>query len=190
MTDVSAVQVLLQHANPGQALMGLFDIDEGEVAAILIREEPETAARLPAEPEIYMRSGALLEDVFGTKVVVCALLAYVQGVECTYEVWLNYRNPGHRLCLERLKRQQKLLFLFYVDGPEPVRRVYLPNPFAGFATQVAAAAETMPVWSMQQFDVARGIVKMRNPEPHILWDVLTPEGEPKFPDMRAHVGLT
>ncbi len=168
----SYVRKFLAIAQPGQANVLRFLTDEGVVTGFVIREDAEHIAALPAQPLIGMRSALLVEDGVGVVVVVFRIEGEV------YETWLNHHG-GEWLshCLDDLAQQERLLFQFFTDAPEPARVVWIPNDPGEFG-RILAAASGMAPWSMAEFDAAKARVCERHPSVHALWDALTDAREP------------
>ena len=158
----------LAHAQPGQAGLMRFLIDEGMVTVMVIREDDEHLQALPTQPMIEVRSALLIENRVG----LVAILAKIENE--IYETWLNRHFEGMGLdeCLDDLAQQEKLLFAFYVDGPEPARTIWSPNRFQDEFARYQEAIGGMEPWSMPQFDQARMRVMQRFPSVQDLWGTL------------------
>jgi hypothetical protein len=165
--EASPVWAVLERGTPGQAMLGRIGTDAtGFVTAFHIREVLDRLAHLPAEPRIEARAEAAWQE----EVLVAFALAQVEGIDRTYETWLNPASGLHRSLLEDLARQSTLQVHFYVDSGQPVRVVELPtNPLAAFATQTLQRAAGVAPWTRQRFDAARQAVESRYPTSASLW---------------------
>jgi hypothetical protein len=165
----------LAHAEPGQAGLMRFLIDEGMVTSMVIREDEEHVHALPSQPMIDVRAALLMADggePFGDVALVGVIVVLAKIENEIYETWLNRHFQGMGLdeCLDDLAQQEKLLFAFYLDGPEPARKIWIPNrfrdEFAGYQDRIA----DLPPWSMEAFDRARMGIIQRLPSVQDLWE--------------------
>jgi len=161
----------LQHAEPGQASILRFLVDEGVVTGFIIREDLEHLRALPSQPMIQVRSALLVEDGVGIVVV----LARIEGE--IYETWINWHFEGLGLaeCLDDLAQQEKMFFQFYVDRSEPERIIWVPNFQRELFERILHLISAMEPWSMQAFDTARMSVLQRFPNVQSLWDACSDE---------------
>jgi len=156
----------LSHAEPGQATLMRFLIDEGMVTVFAVREDEEHVATLPAEPMIQARSALMITDQVGLIVI----LARIEGE--VYETWLNryFEGIGLEECLDDLAQQEKLLFSFYVDDSEPARLIWMPNLQRDQFAEYQRAVAGLPPWSMEAFNMARMRAIQRFPSVQSLWE--------------------
>ena len=161
----------LQHAEPGQASMLRFLVDEGMVTGFIIREDEEHIRALPAQPMIEVRSALLVEDGIG----VVAILARIEGE--IYETWFNRHFEGLGLaeCLDDLALQERLFFGFYAGRPQPERIIWMPNHPRDSFERILHLISAMEPWSMEAFNMARMSVLQRYPDLQSLWEACGPE---------------
>ncbi len=162
----SLLDQFLLHAEPGQASVLRFLVDEGMITGFIIREDEEHVRALPTQPRIEVRSALLIEDGVGLVVV----LARIEGE--IYETWLNRHFEGHGMaeCLDDLALQEKLIFSFYVDQTQPERIIWMPNLSRDSFERTLGLISPMEPWSMEAFDRARAGIFRRYPDVHSLWE--------------------
>ena len=155
---------LLMTRPPGSAVWMLTP----DGAAIAGREDRAGIKTYPMPCPVAHRLHAWQID----GVLVVAWLARLADRDsATWETWINAADQPHgRRALETLGRQANLDVHLYVRDPDrPARSVRSPNYLRGAAAQMLGRAQTLPPWTMAQFEAARETVQAKYWSVALLW---------------------
>ncbi len=166
MSASDPITHLLRSA-PGTGTFAPGNVEGKPATIFIIREDLQHLSKFPSnEVDVHLRSSLIsLNNV--------ALLPVLIKIDTElYETWWNWHNPYAQKCFLNILSQEKLLFSFYIDQPQPKRIIQLPNLLKSDFKTYHDYLTKMQLWAMQDFDNARNILYKTVTSPQALWDAL------------------
>lgn len=169
-------KVLLRYGRPGMMLYGRNVIGDALTweTSFHIREEPRVIRRLGANPRVEIRAGLFVHQGVALIPVMVELSSWKETQR--YESWINIHQDGidGSVYLNDLATQPRIAIFLYTDSEQPEHQIQVPNRMQEAFAEIAVRAQSLPPWTMQDFDRAREDFYQLYPMDK-LWDALRAE---------------